>query len=81
MNFTAEEGRVSQIMSESEFFKDIKDKELFSRKLIKVYCIDIGKELRKMDLWLWANPNKRYRNYKRFIVNWIARKDLPYGKY
>lgn len=78
--YNPEVQRIARLMNDSEFFRDIKDKEIFAEKLIKVFHIDIGNEIKKMDLWLWANPNKRYKKYTRFIANWLLRKDRPYGK-
>lgn len=34
---------------------------------------DIELELYKMREWLLANPDKRKKNYRRFIVNWLTR--------
>ena len=34
---------------------------------------DIDLELFKMREWLLANPDKRKKNYRRFIVNWLTR--------
>ena len=34
---------------------------------------DIDIELYKMREWLLANPDKRKKNYRRFIVNWLTR--------
>lgn len=34
---------------------------------------DISVELEKMKQWLIANPDKRKKNYRRFIVNWLTR--------
>lgn len=34
---------------------------------------DIDHELRGMGEWLLANPEKRKKNYRRFIVNWLRR--------
>jgi hypothetical protein len=36
--------------------------------------VPIRVELQKMTVWLWANPHKRYKNYKRFIVNWLTKR-------
>jgi len=30
-------------------------------------------ELKKMQVWLEANPARRKKNVKRFIVNWLAK--------
>lgn len=35
--------------------------------------VDIEGELRKMEVWLEANPLRRKKNMKRFIVNWLAK--------
>ncbi len=72
--------RLIWLMNQSQYFKNIKKKEQFADKLIYVFLFDIGNELKKMDIWLDANPHKRYKNYKKFIVNWLLRKDRPYGK-
>jgi len=34
---------------------------------------DIDQELRKMREWLLANPDKKKKNYRRFIVNWLVK--------
>ena len=34
--------------------------------------MDMTVEFMKMGLWLYANPARRKRNYKRFIVNWLS---------
>jgi len=44
---------------------------------------DIPNQINRMTAWLIANPNKRYKNYKRFIQGWLsraARKENDYGK-
>ncbi len=35
--------------------------------------VPIETELRKMELWLRANPNRLKKNYFRFIVNWLSK--------
>lgn len=35
--------------------------------------VDVEGELRKMEVWLEANPERRKKNMKRFIVNWLAK--------
>ena len=35
--------------------------------------VNVPAEYRKMSAWLSANPQKRPRNYPRFINNWLAR--------
>lgn len=34
---------------------------------------DVELELRQMREWLLSNPDKRKKNYRRFITNWLAR--------
>jgi hypothetical protein len=44
---------------------------------------DISMQINRMTAWLIANPNKRYKNYKRFIQGWLsraARKENEHGK-
>jgi len=44
--------------------------------------LDIDRQLRKMEVWLDANPAKRPRsNYKRFIASWLAREKPEAGGY
>jgi len=35
--------------------------------------LNVEVELKKMEAWLAANPNKRKKNYEKFIVNWLSR--------
>lgn len=52
----------------------------YLRRLREAYPdLDLDRELKKMQAWLEANPRRRYRNYKRFIVNWLNREDR-YGR-
>jgi hypothetical protein len=37
-------------------------------------AVNLTKELYAMDQWLIANPEKRKKNYYRFITNWLSRK-------
>lgn len=37
-------------------------------------AVNIPRELYAMDQWLIANPDKRKKNYYRFITNWLSRK-------
>ena len=36
-------------------------------------AIDINRELKKIEAWLYANPKNRKSNYKRFITGWLNR--------
>ena len=52
----------------------------YIQKLKETYSdLDVERELGKMRVWLDANPRHRYRNYKRFVVNWLNKEDR-YGK-
>ena len=66
---------VKELKSE-ENFSAIKDIEKFSEKLYNCYYAkcDIVSEIRKAGIWIEANPNRRKKNYKRFLANWFARK-------
>jgi hypothetical protein len=66
--------RIIRLFDESEYFKNIKNKKEFALKIEGVFLFDIGNEIKKMDIWLYANPHKRYKNYKRFIVGWLSSK-------
>ena len=69
---------ISEYLKNNQYFKTIKDIDLFSRKIFDTYhknCSVID-ELKKMDVWLIANPNRHKKNYARFIVNWLNKKGL-----
>lgn len=58
-------------MFEGQFF-------FISAELIRRYTeafpgVSIVTELKKMECWLEANPDKRKRQYRRFVVNWLSR--------
>jgi hypothetical protein len=36
-------------------------------------AVDITQELSKMADWLISNPDKKKKNYRRFITNWLSR--------
>lgn len=47
-------------------------------KLVSIWreafpACDINHELKKMTSWLIANPEKKKKNYKRFINNWLSK--------
>lgn len=62
----------------TRFFKDSKpaiDFE-FVENLIKTYGEkELRQELNKMYVWLLADPRRRKKNYRRFIVNWMNNKE------
>ena len=69
--------RIIRFIKENQYFKNIKNIEIFVNKLVNTYpVIDILQELRKMDIWLTANPKRQKRNYARFIVNWLNKANL-----
>ena len=39
--------------------------------------INISQQLVRMDGWLRANPRKRYKNWDRFVHNWLSREEPP----
>jgi len=66
------------------FFSGLKTDADFWNALAAAYPDqDIPMQINRMTAWLIANPNKRYKNYKRFIQGWLsraARKENDYGK-
>ena len=36
--------------------------------------VDRPSEYRSADAWVWANPRRRPKNMKRFLVNWFKRR-------
>lgn len=68
------EGKKEEIyfdFKERKFF-NIKDEDKEGWKDAYPAC-KIVMELKKMREWLLANPEKRKKNYRRFIVNWLIR--------
>lgn len=53
-------------------FLNIKDEDIIGWKEAYPAC-DVTAELKKMREWLLANPEKKKKNYRRFIVNWLIR--------
>jgi len=63
-----------------EIYFDFKERQFFNIKdedvqgWLEAYpACDVNSELRKMREWLLANPEKKKKNYRRFIVNWLIR--------
>ncbi len=49
----------------------------FVEMLIKTYGLDtLRTEFKKMTVWLMADPRRQKKNYRRFVVNWLNRRDL-----
>lgn len=55
----------------------------FVELLLKSYDEKIlRQELNKMVIWLKADPKRRKKNYRKFVVNWMNRREKPlYIKY
>ncbi len=66
------------------FFSGLKTDADFWNALAAAYPDqDIPMQINRMAAWLIANPNKRYKNYKRFIQGWLsraARKENNHGQ-
>jgi len=66
------------------FFSGLKTDADFWNALAAAYPDqDIPMQINRMAAWLIANPNKRYKNYKRFIQGWLsraARKENDHGQ-
>ena len=66
------------------FFAGLKTDADFWNALAAAYPDqDIPMQINRMTAWLIANPNKRYKNYRRFIQGWLSRaerKENDYGK-
>jgi len=53
-------------------FVNITDKDKQKWKEAFPAC-DIDIELKRMESWLYANPTKKKKNYRRFIHNWLTK--------
>ena len=64
--------------------KIFKFENIPKEKLVKwkeVYAaLDVEKEIRKMEVWIAANPNRNKKNLERFITNWLARAEEKGGR-
>ncbi|GEM_PF-6563815 len=58
--------------SKNEFFSGIKNLEKKVDAWLDAYPIDILAEIKKMNAWL-ISKGRRYRNYARFINDWLSR--------
>ena len=63
-------------------FENIPKEKIDKWKEAYLYC-NVDLELKKMEAWLAANPERRKKNYEKFIVNWLARAkgEKANGKY
>ena len=39
----------------------------------ETFNCDVEAEIKKMEVWLSANPERRKKNYERFITNWLSK--------
>lgn len=67
--------KIYETLNKIVYFKDIDKKGEFVQKIYNIYGdkIDIIEELRRMEIWLDVNPQRRKKNYKRFIFFWLNR--------
>ena len=74
--------RTKIIFNDQSFkFENIPEEKINKWKEAFPNC-NVDLELKKMEVWLVANPKKRYKNYEKFIVNWLSRaKGGKDGKY
>lgn len=78
----AHAGIVQLLQSHEKWKTGIKDHDGFTRTLIATYGEEWGgagilSQLKKMAAWLLANPRKRYKEHRRFIINWFNRAEVP----
>ena len=67
---------MSPVSDDHPFFASLADDHAFWRTLVAAYPDqDIAAQIRKMTAWLMANPNRKHRDYKRFIQAWLAREE------
>ena len=70
--------RLLKQLNETRFFKDSKpaiDFEFTEHLLMTYGEKTVREELNKMYVWLLADPRRRKKNYRRFIVNWLNNKE------
>lgn len=63
--------RFRRALSDEEFISSLKNNSAYSH-------LNVDEELARMDAWLLVNPSRQ--KTRRFIVNWLNRKDKPLGK-
>jgi hypothetical protein len=75
---------LADLLESHPFFSGLKMDADFWNALATAYPDqDIPMQINRMTAWLIANPNKRYKNYKRFIQGWLSRaerKENNHGK-
>jgi hypothetical protein len=66
--------QIMEYMNRNIYFKSIKNIEILSEKMVIAYPgTPILDELIKADLWLSVHPEKHYKKYDKFLVNWLNR--------
>jgi len=80
LSLSLKKGRKEGITTTEQIDFDFQKREWLNIKIedksgwLAAYpACDIELELFKMREWLLANPDKRKKNYRRFIVNWLTR--------
>lgn len=75
---------LADLLEGHPFFFSLKNEVDFWNALAAAYPdVNIPVQVNRMTAWLIANPNKRYKNYKRFIQGWLSReerKENDHGK-
>ena len=64
-----------------ERFDDLVQDGDYIKELHDTYPeLDLNREIKRMRVWLDANPRHRYKNYKRFMVNWLNKEGRYAGR-
>jgi hypothetical protein len=71
---TIKEKMIKEYLEKSEYFKSIKNIDKFVKKLNNAFpTFPVIEELKKMEFWLYCNPNRLKKRYDRFICNWLMK--------
>jgi len=75
---------LADLLDDHPFFSGLKtDVDFWNALAVAFPDQDIPMQINRITAWLIANPNKRYKNYKRFIQGWLSReerKENDHGK-
>jgi len=75
---------LADLLDDHPFFSGLKmDVDFWNALAAAFPDQDIPMQINRITAWLIANPNKRYKNYKRFIQGWLSReerKENDHGK-
>ena len=71
-----DEKTIAKYLTENKYFQKIPPER--RQILISAWCDLYGAEkifteIKKANTWLIANPKRRYKNYARFLNNWLLR--------